>query len=108
MEEIESFSAQKDDWGSSMKIVEWKDKDGYERSRMIKEGDPDELAAFGKPLEPPDLERLDWNELKRALYHELKARGLYSWQDVQRSQNGVTSAILTVFRKKVIDLYREV
>lgn len=90
-----------------MKIINWIDDDGYKRQRAIKEGEPDELAIDGIPLEPPDLERLDWEQLKRDLYHNLMNRDLVSWQDVQFSQNGVTSAILATFKRPLIALYRE-
>ena len=90
-----------------MKIVEWTDNKGYKRKRAIKDTDSNESAIHGMPLEPPDLERLDWKQLKLDLYHNLMNRDLVSWQDVQYSQNGVTSAILATFKRKIIALYRE-
>jgi hypothetical protein len=92
-----------------MKVLEWVDDNGCKRKRSIKDTDPDEMAIDGLPFEPPDvINRLDWDNLKVALHNNLFDRGLVCWQDVQKSQNGVTSAILATFRREVLALYKEV
>lgn len=64
------------------------------------------MRESGVPLEPPDLDQLDWATIKRDLHNALFDRGLVTWQDVQRSQNGVTTAILATVRRKLIVLYK--
>lgn len=90
-----------------MRLVEWKDSDGYMRRRWLKDDDPDELGILGFPEEPPDLDSLDWNAIKANLHNQLTARGLYSFHDVQRSQNGVTAAIRSAIVRPLLDLYRQ-
>lgn len=91
-----------------MKIIEWTDEKGFKRKRSIKDTDPEELAQDGLPLEPPDVKRLDWDNLIVKLHNNLFDRGLVCWRDVQYSQDGVTSAILATFRREVLALYKEV
>jgi len=90
-----------------MRIVEWKDKEGYMRRRQVKDGDPDELGPLGVPVESPDITTLDWDEIKRDLHNRLMARGLYTFQDVQRSQTGISSVVRAVLTKRIMLLYRE-
>lgn len=90
-----------------MRCVEWKDGRGCLRRSLVRDGDPDTLAPQGVPQDVPDLERIDWEELQRELHNELHRRGLFTWGDVQRSQNGLTGAILAVVRRRLVALYRE-
>ena len=90
-----------------MRLVEWKDSDGYMRRRWLKDGDPDEMGMQGIPDELPDMNALDWDNIRRNLHNQLMARGLYSFQDVQRSQNGVTAAIRSAVVKPLLALYRQ-
>jgi hypothetical protein len=78
------------------------------RQALVRDGDPDETAPErGIPNDPPDLDRLDWDTLKRELHNELVKRGLYDFEDVQRQQNGVSLAIRRVITKRVLALYKE-
>lgn len=91
-----------------MKEIKWTDSDGRRRVRLIRNRDPASVAQTqGIPQEPPDLDRLNWEQIKVDLHNRLMDLGLLTWKDVQRSQTGVTSAILTVLRKRVINLYKE-
>lgn len=89
-----------------MKIVEWVDEQGFKHKSLLRDQDPDRLAPSGVPLDPPDLNRLDWEGLKRELHNLLLEKGLRTWKDVQKSQNGVTSSIVTVFKRPIISLYK--
>ena len=64
------------------------------------------LGMLGIPEEPP-TDILDWVNIRRNLHNQLMARGLYSFQDVQRSQNGVTAAIRSAVVKPLVALYRQ-
>lgn len=89
-----------------MRLVEWTDRRGWRHHAWIRDDDPDEAAPYGVPRDPPDVEQLEWEEIKRDLHHALLDRGLISWQDVQRQQNAVTSALRAVLLKRIIALYR--
>jgi len=90
-----------------MKVVEWEDKDGYRHRSMLRDNDPDRLASSGIPLDPPDIDRLDWDKIKRDLHNSLVEGGLSTWQDVQNSQTGLVSSILSVLKRPLIDLYKQ-
>ena len=89
-----------------MKIVQWTDDLGYQHRSLLRDSDPDHLAPQGIPQDPPDLSHLDWGELKRALHNELVDRGLTTWADVQRSQDGVTAAVAKVLKRPIVGLYK--
>lgn len=89
-----------------MKIVTYLDERGYMRSAMLRDNDPDHAAPAGIPLNPPDLDQIDWDEVKRELHNLLVERGLYTWHDVQVAQNGVSSSIQDVLKSKIIRLYK--
>jgi hypothetical protein len=106
MAQIREIGYEKGAGGSDMRIVIKEDRFGYKRAYWVKNEDHDDSAEEGIPLNPPDLDLLEWEEVKRDLHNMLVDRGLFTWVDVQRAQNGVTSSILAAMRKKVISLYR--
>jgi hypothetical protein len=90
-----------------MKVVIWEDERGYKRRSLLRDNDPDHLAKSGVPLDPPDLTALDWEGLMRDLHNALVERGLSSWQDVLDSQTGITSSIISVFKRPIVGLYKQ-
>jgi len=89
-----------------MKLVVWTDRAGYKRAAMLRDGDPESMAEHGLPLSPPDLNEVDWEEVKRELHNQLVDQRLFTWQDVQREQRAVTAAVMSCLHRKVIQLYR--
>jgi len=89
-----------------MRMVVVEDRFGYKRAYWVKNEDPDSAAEEGIPVSPPNLDNLDWELVKRDLHNMLVDRGLFTWMDVQRAQNGVTASILAAMRKRTIALYR--
>jgi hypothetical protein len=89
-----------------MKTVEYVDKGGYVRAAMIRDDDPPEMAAAGIPLEPPDLDDLDWEGIKRDIHNSLVHARLFSWKDVLKKQNAVSGIIARVLKRHVVRLYR--
>lgn len=98
-----------------MRLVTWTDDAGYTRRVFIRNKDFDhEAAEIGVPNDPPNLNKLDWDtigaqlpdlnvsEFKRGLHNRLSKFGLITWADAQRSQNGITSAIMAVGRDRKI------
>lgn len=89
-----------------MKIVVWTDKDGYNHRSLLRDSDPDSIASSGVPLDPPSVDQLDWEGIKRDLHNALIDRGLHDMQDVQKQQNGVTSSIISVLKRPLMSLYK--
>jgi hypothetical protein len=91
-----------------LRKVRWTDKKGKNHVALVRDRDSDEVAqqGFGISADPPDVGRLNTAELIRDLHNELLRRELITNEDVQQAQNGVTGAILSVFRSKILKLYR--
>jgi len=89
-----------------MKHVIWTDGDSRKHRSFVKDSHPDSMARLGIPGDPPDIEELDWNVIKRKLHNALVDRGLFTYQDVVAQQHGVTGAILSALRGEVIGLYK--
>lgn len=89
-----------------MRRVIWEDRNGYTRASLIRDGDPDEAAEHGIPVDPPNLDRIDFEEVKRDLHNELVRRGIFTYKDVQREQRAITASITSVLKKRVVDLYK--
>lgn len=63
-------------------------------------------AQKGVLLDPPDLTRLDWDEIVRDLHNLLVARGLITMKDVNELQT-LNNTILKVIAPRIGALYRE-
>lgn len=90
-----------------MRRVIWEDRDGYRHASLIEEGDPDEVAEYVIPVDPPDINQIDWEEVKRNLHNELVRRGLFTYKDVKREQRAITASVISVLKKRVVDLYKQ-
>lgn len=89
-----------------MRKVIVEDRHGYKHAYLIRDNDPDEMAEMGIPLEPPDINRLPWEEVKRDLHNFLVEQGLFTWQDVQAGQNKITTITRTLLKRPLVLLYR--
>jgi hypothetical protein len=90
----------------TMRLVSWLDGRKTKRWSWIRDEDPDDLAPQGIPVEIPDLDRIDWDGLKNEIRDALESHGLFSWQDIQKSQLGFAPAI-TILKRHLTRLYRE-
>lgn len=89
-----------------MRTVEWTDANGYKWRSLVRDDDPDEMAKQGILQGPPNLERLDWEAVRRDLHNALVNSGLFSWRDVQEKQ-GLRGPILTALKRRIVTLYKE-
>ena len=86
-----------------MKIVTWVDKHGWEHQSLLRETDPDSAAPQGLPYDPPDVNTLDWDGIKRDLHHELLHRGLRTQDDLNNDLSTVALILVPHLRL----LYRQ-
>ena len=91
-----------------MRTVRWEDSRGKRHVSEVRDTDPDSMAPKGLMRDPPDVEFIDWEAVKRDLHNALLDQGLITYQDIVRQQVGVTSAVLGSVRKRVVALYRPV
>lgn len=90
-----------------MRRVIWTDDNGWKHCSLLRDDDPDDMAPYGVPHDPPDLSRLDWEGIQKELHNLLVDRGLCNWEQVVASQNGVTASVLSILKRKVLALYTE-
>lgn len=91
-----------------MRTVRWVDSRGKRHVSEVRDNDPDSMGPKGIRHDPPDVEQIDWEAVKRDLHNALLDMGLITSEDITRQQVGVTSAILGVMRKRVVALYAPV
>lgn len=89
-----------------MRQVVWTDKDGFKRVSLIRDTDPEELASSGIPVGPPDLELVDWEEVKRDLNNFLVDHGLLTYRDLMRQNSGVSKAVRSCLTSKIVNLFK--
>lgn len=90
-----------------MREVAWMDRHGYKHVSLIRDTDPDDMAEQGIPLAPPNVDRINWEEVKRELHNALIDHRMFGWQDVQRAQNALTGILVAVLKRKLVLLYRQ-
>lgn len=89
-----------------MRQVTWEDKHGYKRVSLVRDTDPDEAAELGIPVGPPNLDFMDWEEVKIEINNVLVQRGCLTWPDVQRNPNAITMAVRAAIVGRIVNLYK--
>jgi len=90
-----------------VKLVQWRDSQGYFHLSLLREDDHDSDAPQGLPQDPPDLSTIDWKAVMQDLHNELVVRRLVTLDDVTKSQSALTAAILASLKQRLIALYRD-
>lgn len=90
-----------------MKQIAYLDENGYKRVSLIRDNDRDEMAHKGIPVLIPDVNRIDWEAVKRDLHNELVNREIRTIKDISIDNDGINGAILFALRSKLVSIYRE-
>lgn len=89
-----------------MKPVVFTDRRGFLRRMMVRDDDGDEMAEYGLPAGPPDVEHgVDWEDVIKQINNTLVADGAFTLFDLQRT-NGIEK-IGNIVKRAVYALYRE-
>lgn len=88
----------------TLKRVIVEQPDGYVKAFWVRDNDQD--TRFGIPEVPPDLNRLDWESVKKELTNLLTTEGYITFQDIQRRDQEFTGIVLAVVRTKLVQLYK--
>lgn len=89
-----------------MNLIQWTDDNGYDHLAWIRNGDSD--PTKGLTSDPPDINRLNWEEIKRNIHNQLVAKRLVTYQDIQAKQDAIAGIVLAEVRKPLLALYRSV
>ena len=91
-----------------MKIIKVTDSDGKNKRYAINDDDnPEEAVDIGINVGVPDLDRIDWQAASTELNNKLDDMGLLTIDDVAQKEGALSSAILFVFKRKIVKLYKE-
>jgi len=90
-----------------MKRVIHIDKSGFKRVYAIRDNDDPSKAHQGIPIGPPDLRVLDWDEIVKELNNALVDSGVITIEDLNINNSGITAALTSIVRKRIINLYKE-
>lgn len=92
-----------------MRLAEWIDENGYKHLAYVKEGTHlNGNAPVGIGADPPDINRLDWEQIKREIHNQMVEQRLLTWDDIQKHQNALAGIVLGVVRKQIVALYRSI
>lgn len=86
-----------------MKQVIWTDENGYNHLSTIRDKDND--PSIGMLKSPPDLDNLNWGEIKRQLHNSLVQKGIFTVKDAQ--QQDLNHCVLATVSKALFRLYQE-
>lgn len=90
-----------------MRLVEWTDTNGWKHLSWIKDNDKPEQAQNGLRHDPPDVNRIHWEEVKKELHNAMVDKKLENWQDIQKHQAALTSITASVIKRHLVYLFRE-
>lgn len=90
-----------------MRKVEWTDKAGRRRRSIIRDNDSDSMAEYGIPDDPPNVDLIDWEQVKVDLHNALYDRNIVNWDDVVGQQTALRSAAISALKNHLVRLYRE-
>ena len=77
------------------------DKDGFKRAELARPGDP---PGQGLPSNPPSLDDLPWEDIKRDTHNILVEHGIINWSDWQSLSTPMI--VLNPLRRALISLYK--
>ena len=89
-----------------MKTVIITDRFGYDRAYLCTDDMSDDEAEQGIPQTPPDLDLVEWEEVKKQLNNILVNRGIFTYADICNAQNAISSACKSVMKNRIVNLYR--
>jgi hypothetical protein len=89
-----------------MKRVTWEDQHGYKHVSMVRDSDGVEAGPKGIPVGPPDLELVDWEEVKRNLNNLLVEMDILTYRDIQRQNSGVSTAVRSVLTSQIVNIFK--
>ena len=90
-----------------MRLVEWTDENGYNHLAWLKDNEPDYKAPEGLSHDPPDVNRIHWEEIKKDVHNQMVKMRLTDWHKVMEHQNALTGIITGAVKRNLVYLFRE-
>lgn len=90
-----------------MRLVSYETENGFKHQSLITQNMPLADAHMGVPYDPPDVTRLDWDEIQKELNNLLIERNLITLKDIAHQRGILENTIKSVLVSRLIQLYRE-
>ena len=92
-----------------MKLIEWTDERGYKHRAMVRDSDSSAMAqqGMGIRLDPPDVEQIDWESVKRDLHNLLVLHSITNWEHIKSDNPFFTASLIKALKRHVITLFKE-
>jgi hypothetical protein len=90
-----------------MRRVTYTNRRGHLKVALVRDTDPDDAAPSGLPLGPPNMDDLDWEEVKKVINNALVHDGLLSIKDLPRHPNAITAAVRSALVGRIVVLYKQ-
>lgn len=87
--------------------VKWIDDDGYKHLSIMPQKFKLHNPSEGFPNDPPNLDLIDWDLVKKELHNLLVDRRIVTFADLQNKNGDLANAILLVIRPKLVELYKK-
>jgi len=88
-----------------MREVVYEDKNKYLRRVLLRDEDSVDMAAYGLPVGPPDIELMDWEAIKRDINNYLVRNNVRTRTDLQRTRS--LDVVCNALRREVDRVFRE-
>jgi len=86
--------------------VKWQDDKGFKHLSIMPSKFKLQHPSQGFPNDPPNLDMIDWELVKKELHNLLVDRRLITFQDLNGKNGDLANAILLVIRPKLVELYK--
>lgn len=90
-----------------MKVIVYEGKDRKLHKTILRDGDPDELAEEGIPLDPPDIEDI-LEEAKVLLHNELVKKDLFNVEALNKKKGALPAAVSKTITRRIVKRYLHV
>ena len=91
-----------------MKTIEWTDERGWFHRALVRDQDgvTQAMAGMGLSQDPPDVDRINWEAVKRDLHNLLVQHKIVNWENIRSSNNQLGGILIKALKKHVITLFK--
>lgn len=90
-----------------MRRVTYTDRRGHLKVALVRDTDPDEVASSGLPLGPPNIDGIDWEEVKKEINNAMVRDGVLGIKDLPRHPNSLTAAVRSALVGRIVVLLKQ-
>ena len=95
--------------GCDLKTIEWTDERGWMHRALVRDDDgvTQAMAGIGISLDPPDVDHINWEGVKRDLHNLLVLHKITSWDHIKATNPHFAGVLIKALKKHVIMLFKQ-